>query len=305
MNIIKYIRRYVWDEPGTLIALCIIIFVTSPRLSRYYDHATIKQVSSSASTTVCPNPRIDKIPISGSSTQFRLIYPAKNRPAVDIFNNCPRKNLPSSRWKSSTVNEETVIFEAVQKDVLQYIQEQLEAVDIQQPNVVVLHGRVMDIDGSPPPNAFIKLIQPALSTYDAQARDDGTFTMFIPKNSIQPSKQGTICRIMLQVANKIEFLTAKGPSIDPQASSVYITVQRNYLEKFNVIFVTGYTIAVLLLFRGFYLTGYRIYEHYKRQAGFCLVCKYNLTGNISGVCPECGTTIPDNVKQELQNQEPQ
>lgn len=29
----------------------------------------------------------------------------------------------------------------------------------------------------------------------------------------------------------------------------------------------------------------------KRQFGLCLKCGYNLTGNVSGVCPECGTFI--------------
>jgi len=28
------------------------------------------------------------------------------------------------------------------------------------------------------------------------------------------------------------------------------------------------------------------------RQGVCLACGYNLTGNISGVCPECGTAIP-------------
>lgn len=30
-----------------------------------------------------------------------------------------------------------------------------------------------------------------------------------------------------------------------------------------------------------------------RHGGFCACCQYNLTGNTSGVCPECGTKIAD------------
>jgi hypothetical protein len=29
----------------------------------------------------------------------------------------------------------------------------------------------------------------------------------------------------------------------------------------------------------------------RKEAGQCLTCGYDLTGNVSGVCPECGTTI--------------
>lgn len=27
------------------------------------------------------------------------------------------------------------------------------------------------------------------------------------------------------------------------------------------------------------------------QAGFCAKCGYNLTANVSGTCPECGTPV--------------
>ena len=27
------------------------------------------------------------------------------------------------------------------------------------------------------------------------------------------------------------------------------------------------------------------------KAGFCKACEYDLTGNVSGTCPECGTTV--------------
>lgn len=30
------------------------------------------------------------------------------------------------------------------------------------------------------------------------------------------------------------------------------------------------------------------------RPGHCPRCKYNLTGNLSGVCPECGTEVPRN-----------
>lgn len=30
---------------------------------------------------------------------------------------------------------------------------------------------------------------------------------------------------------------------------------------------------------------------YRRRRGLCLKCGYNLTGNLSGVCPECGTAL--------------
>ena len=30
----------------------------------------------------------------------------------------------------------------------------------------------------------------------------------------------------------------------------------------------------------------------RRRAGLCTACSYNLTGNTSGVCPECGSPAP-------------
>jgi predicted RNA-binding Zn-ribbon protein involved in translation (DUF1610 family) len=28
---------------------------------------------------------------------------------------------------------------------------------------------------------------------------------------------------------------------------------------------------------------------------FCLTCGYNLTGNVSGICPECGSIVRDRL----------
>lgn len=30
----------------------------------------------------------------------------------------------------------------------------------------------------------------------------------------------------------------------------------------------------------------------RRAKGVCAACGYNLTGNVSGICPECGTPVP-------------
>ncbi len=48
-----------------------------------------------------------------------------------------------------------------------------------------------------------------------------------------------------------------------------------------------------------------IWRKYARKPPFdpsgiyCLVCDYNLTGNVSGICPECGTPLPERTKEIL------
>ncbi|HVP13635.1 MAG TPA: hypothetical protein VMV94_20845 [Phycisphaerae bacterium] len=41
----------------------------------------------------------------------------------------------------------------------------------------------------------------------------------------------------------------------------------------------------------------RRYKAWLAAEGFCKTCGYNLTGNTSGRCPECGTAIPPGVKK--------
>jgi hypothetical protein len=60
---------------------------------------------------------------------------------------------------------------------------------------------------------------------------------------------------------------------------------------FNGRIVRVYLWGPLVLFSiypmiAFYCGPYRRYR--RRKKGLCLNCGYNLTGNVSGVCPECG-----------------
>lgn len=41
-------------------------------------------------------------------------------------------------------------------------------------------------------------------------------------------------------------------------------------------------------------------EEIRRLKNLCISCSYNLTGNISGICPECGTSI-ENANKILAN----
>ncbi len=39
-------------------------------------------------------------------------------------------------------------------------------------------------------------------------------------------------------------------------------------------------------------------RRYRLTHGLCLACGYSLTGNVSGVCPECGTAVPRSADTE-------
>lgn len=52
-----------------------------------------------------------------------------------------------------------------------------------------------------------------------------------------------------------------------------------------VLFVVFTVYPLVFFFRG----PYRRYR--RRKKGLCVKCGYNLTGNISGICPECGERV--------------
>jgi hypothetical protein len=60
--------------------------------------------------------------------------------------------------------------------------------------------------------------------------------------------------------------------------------------------VAALLLIVVSLFGFWYCTTKRVRpileEERRRLRGTCGVCGYNLTGNVSGTCPECGTPVP-------------
>ena len=53
--------------------------------------------------------------------------------------------------------------------------------------------------------------------------------------------------------------------------------------------------ALLLLFAAYPATAFirgPMRRWRRRRRGLCLTCAYDLTGNESGTCPECGATVP-------------
>ena len=60
--------------------------------------------------------------------------------------------------------------------------------------------------------------------------------------------------------------------------------------------LVGATVPSLLLtWLGLYLGSRR---YWRRRAGYCRGCEYDLTGNVSGVCPECGRVIDGQKVQQ-------
>lgn len=55
--------------------------------------------------------------------------------------------------------------------------------------------------------------------------------------------------------------------------------------------VTAIPLGSLLLFTGMFSVATWVARRRSIPAGSCVRCGYNLTGNVSGVCPECGAVV--------------
>ena len=60
------------------------------------------------------------------------------------------------------------------------------------------------------------------------------------------------------------------------------------IQRKAIWFPTWPIIVIFTLFPGTVLVYGPLRRHRRRKKGLCIHCGYNLTGNVSGVCPECG-----------------
>jgi len=67
----------------------------------------------------------------------------------------------------------------------------------------------------------------------------------------------------------------------------------------TVVFPVWGVLLLLWAYPAFMFARGPLRRYRRRRRGLCTQCGYSLTGNISGICPECGTPIPDEVKEQL------
>lgn len=95
---------------------------------------------------------------------------------------------------------------------------------------------------------------------------------------------------------RLDYLLAHRGSLDaslsgPRAITAAVTHGETELFRVPLLVLSALlaTYPAIALVRGPLRRCYR--RRYRRRHGLCIRCGYNLTGNVSGVCTECGTEI--------------
>jgi hypothetical protein len=81
------------------------------------------------------------------------------------------------------------------------------------------------------------------------------------------------------------FRSSTGQVIGPKLKNIRNAAFRIPLWAIFIVFAIYPTLTAAIIARAWYR-----HRHYRKQ-GHCKECGYNLTGNTSGICPECGERI--------------
>lgn len=74
---------------------------------------------------------------------------------------------------------------------------------------------------------------------------------------------------------------------------LYSLIEYRWPERHHAAVSLAFAILTVLPTAVFVMILDKILSRFRNPTGHCEVCCYNLTGNVSGICPECGTRIPD------------
>lgn len=115
------------------------------------------------------------------------------------------------------------------------------------------------------------------------------------------------CPALLAVAGAVggKFVTSRVDASWGLAKCILASPATCWLAMFIVFFAwdphvemaSAIGVTVWCIFPSFYVTS-KVFAargllSRTRSPGMCAECGYNLTGNVTGICPECGTAIPE------------
>ena len=299
----------VWDSLSIQAGLVVFLFFAAWIASPFVGPRTV-ELGADEAQELLPQPTIES-----TQSGYRLTYPVRYQSADDVFNRCPRKSLPSSRWSSGgpTFSEE-VVFEAAGQEVLHHLRDQLESVDVFVPEMTVIRGRVTDAHGRPVADVHVDLL-------DADTNVNVMFAVMFPKKAslaihlrkidlFKTRRDGTFVLVNpfppAKASYYLRFRPGGGPrgfasaSFPVRRSSVVsIAVSRNLVETYYMHWLPGGLMFVLLVARAAPRSVRYLVRKYRRRPGTCLACGYDLRGAASEVCSECGTSISGEVKEEV------
>ena len=137
------------------------------------------------------------------------------------------------------------------------------------------------------------------------------FSVMFRSRYVPPSRNCTFVIGSGQILFANRQSGSQGWSCDPRYLSVryavatksWTTLSHDYLgfrlpRKTAIVSVlpgkTAYVFIVpawLLVVAAGFPTAVLWWRDRRLKPGLCMVCKYDLTGNVSGICPECGTSL--------------
>lgn len=277
------------------------LFVGLLLLGRHASRASTRVYPSASPQAARMTPQPTIVTVAGTKPPvYRLTYPCKNRLANDLYQekfDDILDALPTPSFGSQQTLAGEIISEALRRDTVVALRDQLILLDVQAPGTTVIRGRVTDTNASPMGNVTVDVFSPCTMINHFHTRADGSFTLVIP-----PSRSPENFSLRLRPGIGARPFLSKHFDVDRATATATVAISRTVLEKYQL-FYCFYVLAFLVLGVWVVLQVRRVYRQVKleyfRQPGTCLTCGYDLRGAVGDRCSECGMLIPKQVWAEL------